>query len=473
MYQINFRINVTECCNFNCDYCIEKSQQAKNRYSDFDINKSIELLEKTLDRHKDRKIFVSFFGGEPTLKKDKIMEFLQIIKNKDYFKDLRFEITTNAYIFFPEIIEFCHKYKKPIKIMISYDAIGQSFRNKDETINSQVKNNIIKYIKLMEKLEMNTSMISANCCVVEDNADTIFNSFIDITDKGLEIMKFSTVFCEHWKTESFEKLYKSFKDIYNFIIRSNRANKRIKYKIPIIDGSHREHWKKFNSLYYQTKNDKDFIKKIDVSEIYYSEIIERRYKNKIHYSIKPIVIDKDIRTVEDIELLTLRYSSFNYTYFDKLTMVLLLGDNAKKYKHEIYSLFNFDRFLCNKYIKAIKRKINETEINVFNFFKKYKYTNYLIREYGKERTNEIVKKLDTNLSYMIIKNKIIINNEMLELNISKNNSYIKEVIKNIMRKILLDNCSNIDVKVINLISENFYMYIYEQRIKNKEVVYGE
>ena len=154
-------------------------------------------------------------------------------------------------------------------------------------------------------------------------------------------------------------------------------------------------------------------------------------------------------------------------------MVLLLGDNAKKYKHEIYSLFNFDRFLCNKYIKAIKRKINETEINVFNFFKKYKYTNYLIREYGKERTNEIVKKLDTNLSYMIIKNKIIINNEMLELNISKNNSYIKEVIKNIMRKILLDNCSNIDVKVINLISENFYMYIYEQRIKNKEVVYGE
>ena len=62
---------------------------------------------------------------------------------------------------------------------------------------------------------------------------------------------------------------------------------------------------------------------------------------------------------------------------------------------------------------------------------------------------------------------------MLELNISKNNSYIKEVIKNIMRKILLDNCSNIDVKVINLISENFYMYIYEQRIKNKEVVYGE
>ena len=69
MYQINFRINVTECCNFNCDYCIEKSQQAKNRYSDFDINKSIELLEKTLDRHKDRKIFVSFFWRRTYFKK--------------------------------------------------------------------------------------------------------------------------------------------------------------------------------------------------------------------------------------------------------------------------------------------------------------------------------------------------------------------------------------------------------------------
>lgn len=474
MYKINFRINVTEHCNFNCDYCIEKSQQAKNRYNDFDIPETIKLLEKTIKKNKDRGVFISFFGGEPTLKKDKIMEFLETIKNKEYFKDLRFEITTNAYIFFPEFVEFCHIYNKIIKIMISYDGIGQKFRNKDKDINNTVRNNIIKYVKLFEKLQMNTSMISVNCCVVEDNADTIFDSFIDITSKGAELIKFSSVFTEHWTNDSFKKIYKEYKKIYEFVINTNKINNYIKYKLPTIDGGHKDEWKKFNSLFYQTKNDKDFVKKIDVSEVYYSEVIERRYKNKKHYKIKPLYIDKEIEEIKDIELQTLRLSSFNYTYFDKLTMTLLLGDNPKKYKHEIYCLFNFNPFLCNKYIKAIKRKIKKTHINIFEFMKKNQMLTYIFKENSIKNIEELKKFFDKDIIYLITKNKIKINNEVLELKISvENNSYIKSVIKNLFLYIFENEIKKTNIKINNnfiyYMSSIFYKYIYNIR-STKEVI---
>lgn len=474
MYKINFRINVTEHCNFNCDYCIEKSQQAKNRYNDFDIPETIKLLEKTMEKNKDRGVFISFFGGEPTLKKDKIMEFLEIIKEKKYFKDLRFEITTNAYIFFPELIEFCHKHNKLIKMMISYDGIGQTFRNKDKDINDTVRNNIIKYVKLFEKLQMNLAMVSVNCCVVEDNANTIFDSFMDITQKGIRVIKFSTVFTEHWKNESFAIMYKEYKKIYDFIINSNISNNLLKYNIPTIDGGHKDEWKKFNSLFYQSKNDKDFIKKIDISEIYYSEIIERRYKNKKHYNIKPLYMDKNIEPIKDIELQTLRLSSFNYTYFDKLTMTLLLGDNPKKYKHEIYCLFNFDSFLCNKYIKAIKKLIKKSNINIFNFIQESKAGVYFFEKNNKENIEEFKKIFNKDIIYTIIKNKIIINEEILNLNISaKNTSYIKTIIKNMFIYIFEKEIKNTNIKIdkyfINYLSSIFYKYIYNTR-NLKEVI---
>lgn len=474
MYKINFRINVTEHCNFNCDYCIEKSQQAKNRYNDFDIKETIKALDKVVEQNKDRGVFVSFFGGEPTLKKDKIMEFLEEIKNKDYFKNLRFEITTNAYVFFPEFVEFCHKNNSLIKIMISYDGIGQNFRNKDKDINDTVRNNIIKYVKLFEKLQLNLSMISVNCCVVEDNANTIFDSFIDITQKGIRVIKFSTVFTEHWKNESFAIMYKEYKRIYNFIINSNISNDLIKYNIPTIDGGHREEWKKFNSLFYQTKKDIDFVKKIDISEIYYSEIIERRYKNKKHYKIKPLYMDKKIEPIKDIELQTLRLSSFNYTYFDKLTMTLLLGDNIKKYKDEIYCLFNFDQFLCNKYIKSIKRLIKTNNINIFDFIKDTKSYIYIFDKNQKENIDNFKKTFNKDIIYTISKNKIYINEEVLNLNISvKNNSYIKSVIKNmfiyLFEKEIKKMNITIDKSFVNYMSSIFYKYIYNTR-NSKEVI---
>lgn len=470
MYKINFRVNVTEYCNFNCDYCIEKSQQAKNRYNDFNIEKTLIELDKAIEENEKQGVFVSFFGGEPTLKKDKIMDFLNILKNKKYFNKLRFELTTNAFIYFPEIIEFCKENNSLLKLMISYDAIGQNYRNKDENVNKIVENNIIKYIELFKKLEINTYFINVNCCVVEKNCNTIFESYMKLLKLGFRNIKFTPVFSEHWSQSSFTKIKKEQKKIYDYVIKYNNIHKGTHLIPAKVEGGHKDEWKKFNALFYQTKNDKELVKKIEFSEIYVSKIIERRYSNKKHYRVQPLFLDKKIAETQDIELNTLKMVSMNHTFFDKLTMTLLLGDNIKRYKHELYQLFNFDVMLCNRYKNAIKRIIKNNPINIFDFLLDTKIYTYLLKKIKIDKFKQLEKALNKNLMYNV-KDKYYVYIDDISLEISKdsvkNNSLIKVINKKILIYKLKSELDKLNITVdddfINMAGEMFYKYIYKIR----------
>ena len=489
MQKINFILSVTEYCNFNCDYCIEKVQNLKNRFNDFDIKETIVELENVIKKHSDKKILVSFFGGEPTLKKDKIITFLDILKTKKYFHDLEFEITTNGYIYFKELLDFIKENNSSLRVTLSYDSKGQSKRVKNLDTIKVVEENVLKYSEYYIKNNFNRCLITNNCCVTEDNVDKVYDSFCDIFfNKKINSITFSTVFTEYWKKESFVKLYKEYKKIYDFIVDTNIKNNRIIYILPSISGNHKDAWKKYNPLFYQEKNDKDILKEIHVSDNQSVEVYERRYLNKKTYKLKPLNIDKNIEKIKDIELLTLRISSSNYNYFDKLTMQLLLGDNINRYKKEIYCLFNFNIFLCNKYKKAIKRLL-KNKINFFYFLNQYKYTDLFLSIYGLDKLKEINLLLNKNINFSILKNKIIVNglyfnfiniNDKISIRFSNNNffinkEYIHDTKKNIQKCIIREICRcilvssfeklnlNIKNEIIDLICNNFYIYIYNTR----------
>lgn len=491
MQKINFILSVTEYCNFNCEYCIEKVQNAKNRFNDFDIDYSISELEKVIVNNPDKKILVSFFGGEPTLKKDKIIEFLNILKTKKYFHNLDFEITTNGYIYFEELLNFMNENDSNLRITLSYDSKGQSKRTKDLNVIKTVENNVLKYSEFYIKNSLNRCLITDNCCVTEDNVDKVYDSFCDIFfDKKINSITFSTVFTEYWKKESFVKLYKQYKKIYDFIINTNVSNNRVIYFLPSISGNHKDSWKKYNPLFYQGECDKDVLKEIHVAENNSSDVYERRYINKKSYKLKPLNIDKKIEVINDIELLTLRIASSNYTYFDKLTMQLLLGDNINKYSKEIYCLFNFNIFLCNKYKKVIKRLLNN-KLNFFDYLNNNKYTSYFLSEYGLEKLKEIKSFFEKDLFFQIKKDQIIINNDLYDIInvkdkisiryfdkkffinkqqiINSKNNFQKCILREICRY-LIQNCFDklnlkIDDKVLDLICNNFYIYVYNTRRK--------
>lgn len=91
----------TESCNFACPYCFlyEKSNVIMEK-SDYDrVEKMIDdFLDKSLCKKK--RIDINWFGGEPTLKTQEIIRFMNSIKEKCIKKDaiLFSSITTNGYL---------------------------------------------------------------------------------------------------------------------------------------------------------------------------------------------------------------------------------------------------------------------------------------------------------------------------------------------------------------------------------------
>lgn len=105
--ELHVMLIVTRRCNFRCAYCYEK-------YIDRDM--SPDIFEKTkkcilsqIEKNRYRYIYVSFFGGEPTLMAREINLFMEqlLIENSklQYPANIKAIITTNGYLLTPKLID--------------------------------------------------------------------------------------------------------------------------------------------------------------------------------------------------------------------------------------------------------------------------------------------------------------------------------------------------------------------------------
>lgn len=101
-------INLTENCNANCSYCYQEHNNNSIDYNDYKkILNSIDGLESI------KKIV--FFGGEPLLKKELIIQTILRYKNK-----LKYEITTNGILLDEDILKLFKDYD--VQVIISFDG---------------------------------------------------------------------------------------------------------------------------------------------------------------------------------------------------------------------------------------------------------------------------------------------------------------------------------------------------------------
>ena len=104
--ELYLTLYVTNQCNFRCIYCPEE-HNAK-RLSGKNWKVLYKYLTKSIKEGVYKKIAISFFGGEPLLEVNKIIEFLTDLKN--FCKDnpsieFKHDITTNGYFLTPEIYD--------------------------------------------------------------------------------------------------------------------------------------------------------------------------------------------------------------------------------------------------------------------------------------------------------------------------------------------------------------------------------
>ena len=97
---------VTENCNFRCVYCPQ--EHLDKNFSDEHWNALYKYIEKSLESKKYDSVQISFFGGEPLLQLNPMMEFLDklnILKKKYSKVSFSHSITTNAYLLTPKVYD--------------------------------------------------------------------------------------------------------------------------------------------------------------------------------------------------------------------------------------------------------------------------------------------------------------------------------------------------------------------------------
>lgn len=149
-------LNLTEECNFRCQYCIFSGvYKNQRRHSMKYMN--IDVAKKAIDDHIQRsiktiatgnKISINFYGGEPLLAFDLMKEILYYIheqKFKDYSSNIVHSLTTNGYLLNNEKVDFLKKYN--CLIYVTIDGPEDIHDNYRRTVNNhgtyeQIINNL-------------------------------------------------------------------------------------------------------------------------------------------------------------------------------------------------------------------------------------------------------------------------------------------------------------------------------------------
>lgn len=149
-YPTSAMFNITDDCNLACKYCFV--QQKPNYITLNTAKQAVDFLENNYNIKKKNnwllqgeKIFITFFGGEPTLLFDQIIipliEYIEC--NKDY-SQFKFAMTTNCTLLNEDRLKFLKKHNFGLLWSIDGDKETQDY-------NRPCKNNCISSFELVSK----------------------------------------------------------------------------------------------------------------------------------------------------------------------------------------------------------------------------------------------------------------------------------------------------------------------------------
>lgn len=121
-------LNTTETCNLACDYCMVSKGTYKNENSKkhMALEDYVKTFNFMFEHFKEGTTFVCFFGGEPLLRLDTIMEAVDILNSMFEERNLtppRYSIISNGVLINDRLINFLNE--KNIYLSISIDGIEE------------------------------------------------------------------------------------------------------------------------------------------------------------------------------------------------------------------------------------------------------------------------------------------------------------------------------------------------------------
>ena len=226
---MNLILCLTEQCNLRCSYCYYKETQAKRHavMDDATLEQAIRTgLERTLD-FGQKQLIVSFFGGEPLLRKDAIHSGVGFAKalvaeameqgriGSDFHLD--FVINTNGTLFDDEFLDFCEKEK--FTIFLSLDGPEHHHDIARRTVNctgsfKDIEKNLPRLIKLGA---------TALSTITRAHTDTLAESIKWLHAQGFKSIATAVDFDGKWTGDDFEKLAAQYREMAQYWLECRKA----------------------------------------------------------------------------------------------------------------------------------------------------------------------------------------------------------------------------------------------------------
>lgn len=115
---MNYIFHLTRRCNLNCKYCYENKGIEDLSFE------SIKLVIDSEIKAKNKISTISFYGGEPLIRKDLIYQTVDYIKSQKSKTKFFFNMTTNGTLLDEEFIAFAKK-NEFLHIAYSFDGIKE------------------------------------------------------------------------------------------------------------------------------------------------------------------------------------------------------------------------------------------------------------------------------------------------------------------------------------------------------------
>jgi len=168
---------LTNACNLSCTYCYEQHNKDFGRFTSDSLFDAYTFLVNA--NKKQKKVF-QFFGGEPLIHKDLILDFLRtysvlLSDNAKGDSNTIIGMVTNGLLFTKELLDEYLSYDFTY-ILISLDTDRSSVDHRE--IGQDGIDKILDFISFMPKSVKDQQRITIRCTLARENAP-FFTDFID------------------------------------------------------------------------------------------------------------------------------------------------------------------------------------------------------------------------------------------------------------------------------------------------------
>lgn len=117
MYTITLEVN--QICNLRCNYCY-LGEKTKQKMTEEIAHESLEIAFLNVEKHRDRRLWVDFVGGEVFLSFPLLQNVVEYIEKEAKKRDVKvsYSATTNGTVMNKDMLEWLVKYRFQLKLSI-------------------------------------------------------------------------------------------------------------------------------------------------------------------------------------------------------------------------------------------------------------------------------------------------------------------------------------------------------------------